>query len=171
MVNNFEQHTVLTQAFGSHQHTLQSFKNTFLSRNLDQNMHKNAYIFWKKKKTGKISAALGAPPTHRVVPPITCYISFLGSTHVITIEMEQNLLRNSNNVLLLTLISYFFATDSDFSLSLQLRPILSHTWVTISGPLIHPWLKPLVTPLAVLAYILKDEVELYIYSLLKQEYC
>jgi len=35
MVNNFEQHTSWAQILGAHQHILQSFKNTFLSRNLD----------------------------------------------------------------------------------------------------------------------------------------
>jgi len=37
----------------------QSFKNTFLSKNLDQNMHKNALIF---EKSWKIAAALGLRP-------------------------------------------------------------------------------------------------------------
>jgi len=46
MVNNFEQHSILVQALGSHQHTLQSFKITFLIRNLDQNKIKMRY-FWK----------------------------------------------------------------------------------------------------------------------------
>jgi len=42
------------QVLGAHQHTLQSFKNTILSRNLDQNMLKNALFL---KKDGKIFAA------------------------------------------------------------------------------------------------------------------
>jgi len=36
------------QALVAHQHALLSFKNTFLSRNLDQNMLKSAFVFWKK---------------------------------------------------------------------------------------------------------------------------
>jgi len=47
------------QALWSHQHTLQLFKNTFLSRNLDQNMFKNALFL---EKDGKFAAVLGAPP-------------------------------------------------------------------------------------------------------------
>jgi len=35
-------HTVLSAALGAHQHTLQSFKNIFLSKNLNFNTLKNA---------------------------------------------------------------------------------------------------------------------------------
>jgi len=57
------------------QRTLQSFKTTFLSKYLDQNMHKNALFF---RKIWKIAAALGAPPPDPpVVTPITCHSYFL----------------------------------------------------------------------------------------------
>jgi len=46
---------------GAHQHTLQSFKSTILSRNLDQNMLKNAFFM---EKAEKIAAALGAEPSN-----------------------------------------------------------------------------------------------------------
>jgi len=80
----------------------------FLSRNLDQNMHKNALFF---EKISKIAAALGAPPPNpRVVTPITCHSYFLEgvySANVITVQKEQKELRNNNNALLLPFISYF----------------------------------------------------------------
>jgi len=43
-----------------------TFKNTFLSRYLEQNMLKNALFF---EKAGKIAAALGDPPPK---PPLAC---------------------------------------------------------------------------------------------------
>jgi len=90
------------QALGAYQHNLQSFKNTFLSRNFDQNMHKNALF----GKIEKIAAALedSAPkflslrmlgaldPDLRDVTPNTCYSYFLASVYsanVITVEKEQ----------------------------------------------------------------------------------
>jgi len=42
------------------QHTLQSFKNTFLNINLDQNMLKNA-LFFKKSWKNRRSVGGGAP--------------------------------------------------------------------------------------------------------------
>jgi len=66
---------------------MQSFKNTFLSNNLDQNMHKNALFF---EKNWKIAAALGAPPPD----PITCYSYFLEgvcSTNVLSKRNKKNL--------------------------------------------------------------------------------
>jgi len=50
-----------TQALEADQHTLQSLKSVFLSRNLDQNKpentfsFENAFFFEKKKKTAKIA--------------------------------------------------------------------------------------------------------------------
>jgi len=67
-----------TQALRTYQqHTLQSFKTTFLSRYLDP----------------------------RVVTSITCHSYFLEgvfSANVVTVKKEQKELRNSNNVLLLS---------------------------------------------------------------------
>jgi len=70
MINN--KSTILNniQAMGSWArriNTLCSNLKTFLSKNLDQNMHKNALFF--EKKTGKIAAALGAPPPNPRWPP------------------------------------------------------------------------------------------------------
>jgi len=48
---------------GAHQHTLQSFKNTFLSRNLGQNMLKNALFFgksWKNRRS--VGGSAPKPP-------------------------------------------------------------------------------------------------------------
>jgi len=47
---------VRTGALEAHQHTLQSLKKTFLSKNLDQNMLKNALFL---EKAREIAAALG----------------------------------------------------------------------------------------------------------------
>jgi len=46
---------------------LQSFKNTFLSRNLDEKMLKNALFL---EKAGKIDAALVAPSPNPGWPPV-----------------------------------------------------------------------------------------------------
>jgi len=43
-------HTFLCASLGTHQHTLQSFKNTFVSRNLDQNKLKMCYFLEKAAK-------------------------------------------------------------------------------------------------------------------------
>jgi len=58
-----QKNTVLVRtSLGAHQHTLQSFQNTILSRNVDQTMLKNAFL----EKAGKIAAALGAQPPNPV---------------------------------------------------------------------------------------------------------
>jgi len=71
------------QALMTHQqYTLQSFKTTFLSRNLDQNMHKNALFF---EKIWKIAAAL-------LLSPVGWHSYFLEgvySANVITVKKEQ----------------------------------------------------------------------------------
>jgi len=86
-------------------------------------MHKNA-LFFEKKNIGKLPQRWGlrsqtlvgirrleAPhPDPRVITLISCYSYFLEgvcSANVITVKKEQRELRNSNNVLLLPLISYF----------------------------------------------------------------
>jgi len=86
----------------------------------------------------KLEKTLEAPPPNPHWPPaaggvvtsINCYSYFLQSVYysadVVTVINE---LRNSNNVLLLPLVSYFklcagyssYATASDFSASKQLR--------------------------------------------------
>jgi len=140
----FSAHAVRTHE----QHTLQSFKNTFLSRNLDQNMLKNALFF---EKVWKIAAALGTPPPNprwplaeppylRVVSPFTCHSYFLEgacSGNVIIVKKKQEELRNSNNVLVLPFFSYFklcagYPNKRHWLrflgiVTIKLRPILYHT--------------------------------------------
>jgi len=50
------------KALGAHQHTLQSFKNTILSRNEDQNMLKNALFFGKSWKNRRIVGGSASKP-------------------------------------------------------------------------------------------------------------
>jgi len=78
-------------SLGAHKHTLQSFKNTILSRNVDQNMLKNALFFGKMlekspQRWGLCHQTLlglrrlGAlPPDPQVVTPtqFTCYFKQL----------------------------------------------------------------------------------------------
>jgi len=110
------------QALRTHQqHTLQSFKITFLSRNLDQNMHKNALFLKNSEKSPQHWGLcpqtpvglrwLGTPPPDpRIVTLITCHSYFLEgvcNAYVITVKKEQKELRNNNNVLLLSFICHF----------------------------------------------------------------
>jgi len=93
------------------QHTLQSFKNMILSRNLDQICRKMVYFL---EKSGKIAAALGAlpqtpdglwrlgapPPDPRAITSITCcsyFFESVCSANVIDVKQEQKELRNSNS--------------------------------------------------------------------------
>jgi len=76
------------QALRTHQqHTLQSFKNMLLSRNLDQNMHKNALFLEKSEKSPQCWGLrlqtpvglrqLGAPlPNPRVVTQSSVTVTF-----------------------------------------------------------------------------------------------
>jgi len=81
-----------------------------LSRNLDQNMQKNALLFGKKRK---IAETLGLrPQTPELLPPSSVTVTFeegVCSANVIAVQKDQKELRNtgSNNVLLLPFISYF----------------------------------------------------------------
>jgi len=87
-------------------------------------MHKNALFFGKKWKN-YCRVVLKPPLVDReLFFPSPVAVTFLQpfllfKDHVITIDKEQKYLRNSNNVLLLSLISYFFATGSDFSALLE----------------------------------------------------
>jgi len=92
------------QASRTHQqHTLQSLKTTFLSRNLDQNMLKTALFF---EKIWKIAAALGAPnprwllavggpqtPELLLLSPITVILSkaFIALTSLLSKRDKNNL--------------------------------------------------------------------------------
>jgi len=79
------------------QHTLQSFKNTFTNRNLDQNILKNALFFEKTEKSPQgwglrpqPLLAFGGDPG--VITLITCYTYvFKGfcSANVISVKKER----------------------------------------------------------------------------------
>jgi len=86
------------QALWAHKHTLQSFKNTFLSRNLDQNMLKNALFFGKKWKNWRSVGGFASQ-----TPVGSLKLLFLLNLHVIFGHCANFL---TSSKLKLQLISY-----------------------------------------------------------------
>jgi len=84
------------QALEAHQRTLYSFKNTFLSRNLDQSMLKNASFFGKiwKNRRSEGSSAPKFPLAPAADPPLASPTCYFHSTYVLLFSTDAQISRH-----------------------------------------------------------------------------